>query len=83
MDKVRIAVSNEYIEFSLPDNFDVTYFDPSNPSLPKDINGLCIRSKTKINKEFLESFSSLRVIISATSGAVSYTHLTLPTICSV
>lgn len=39
-----------------------------NPKDLKDISGLLIRSRTKINKELIEKASSLKVIVSATAG---------------
>ena len=37
----------------------------------------------ELRKEFPQYYASVQNEIDATNGAVSYTHLTLPTICSV
>ena len=46
-------------------------------------DGLAIRSATKVTEKIIAAAENLKVIGRAGIGAVSYTHLTLPTIYSV
>ena len=46
-------------------------------------DALIIRSATDVTADILAAADSLKVVGRAGIGPVSYTHLTLPTICSV
>ena len=65
----------------------IEIIDASNKNLEDidltDISGWIIRSGTTITADLIKKSTNLKVIGRAGVGAVSYTHLTLPTICSV
>ena len=92
----NLAILDDYIGASLnsadwdelKDDFNITVFNShfSDPATLikrlKDFEVICaMRERTPFTAEVFEGLPNLELFV--TSGTVSYTHLTLPTICSV
>ena len=77
----RIAITDGLYKSAVELLIDAGHEVDLEPEKLDGFDAVVIRSATKLTKDVIESAPSLRLI--GRAGAVSYTHLTLPTIYSV